>query len=358
MITMIGEQFKKSKAMIFPRLVLAGHGVLRSLPSVIDELGYSGRSLIVTGGRTSSIAGKRVCSLLEKLGMDVRMEITGEASMENLNRLNAVAASWKPEAVLGVGGGSKIDLGKMAAKNCHAGFVSIPTSASHDGIASPRASIKNGDSPLSMEGAMPVAIVADTQLISRAPYRMLASGCADVISNSTALRDWELAVRAGRDFFSTTAASLSRYAAESVISSASKISRNDESSAWLAVRPIIASGLAMGAAGSSRPASGSEHLFSHALDAMSSGSAFHGEQCGVGAIMMTALQGGDWKSIRLSLMRLKCPVTAEGLGVSETDIIRALVKARTIRRDRYTILDVKKLTPVSAGRLARRTLVI
>ncbi len=355
---MMQEHFTKSKAMVFPRQVLAGHGVLRSLPSVVDELGYSGRILLVTGGRTSSIAGKTVLSMLEKLGMEVRMEITEDANMENLSRLKATAASWKPQAVLGVGGGSKIDLSKMTAKSCHAGFVSIPTSASHDGIASPRASIKDGGSPLSMEGSMPVAIIADTRIISRAPYRMLASGCADVISNSTALLDWELAVRAGRDSFSTTAASLSRYAAESVMASASRISRNDETSAWLAVRPIIASGLAMGAAGSSRPASGSEHLFSHALDALCAGSALHGEKCGVGTIMMTALHNGDWKAIRSSLMKLKCPVTAEGLGVTEDDIIRALLKARSLRRDRYTILEKKKLTSESARRLARKTMVI
>ena len=355
---MIGDHFTKSKAMVFPRQVLAGHGVLRSLPSVVEELGYEGRVLLVTGGHTSSIAGKRVRTMLEKIGLEVRMEITGSANMENLNHLYAVAASWEPEAVFGVGGGSKIDLGKMAARRGHSGFVSIPTSASHDGIASPRVSIKDGTSPLSMEGVMPAAIIADTQLISKAPYRMLASGCADVISNSTALTDWELAVKAGKESFSTTAASLSRYAADSVMASASRISRNDETSTWLAVRPIIASGLAMGAAGSSRPASGSEHLFSHALDAMSAGYALHGEQCGVGAILMTALHGGDWEIIRTSLIRLKCPVTAEGLGVNESDIIRALVKARTMRRDRYTILDVKRLTKESARKLARKTLVI
>ena len=355
---MMSERFTKSKAMVFPRQVLAGHGVLRSLPSVIDELGYSGRILIVTGERTSSLAGKRVGSMLEKLGLDVRTEIAGAANMESLNRINAIATSWAPRAVLGVGGGSKIDLGKMAAKSCHAGFVSIPTSASHDGIASPRVSIKDGVSPLSMEGIMPAAVIADTQLISSAPYRMLASGCADVISNQTALRDWELAVKWHGEIFSTTAASLSRYAAESVMSSASRIRRNDETSAWLAVRPIIASGLAMGAAGTSRPASGSEHLFSHALDALSPGKALHGEQCGVGAIMMTALHGGDWASIRSALVRLRCPVTADGLGVSETDIVRALVRARTMRRDRYTILDRKKLTAESARKLARKTMVI
>lgn len=51
-------------------------------------------------------------------------------------------------------------------------------------------------------------------------------------------------------------------------------------------------------AGSSRPTSGSEHMFSHALDVLHPGKALHGEQCGVGCIMMMNLHGGDWKAIR------------------------------------------------------------
>ncbi len=354
----IAEQFTKSKAMVFPRQVLAGHNVLRKLPSVMEELGYRKRCTVITGSRTLKIAGNRVLSALERMGIDLSLEMAEEANVESFRRISASVSSFGPEVVLGVGGGSKIDLGKIVARETGAAFISIPTSASHDGIASPRVSIKSGGRPLSMEGVMPVAVIADTRIISGAPYRMLAAGCADVVSNSTALLDWELAVRRGKDTFSTTAASLSRYASESIMSNASRIRRNDETSAWLGVRPIIASGLSMGAAGSSRPASGSEHLFSHALDAMNAGKAMHGEQCGVGSIMMMALHGGNWKAIRSALVSLGCPTDASGLGVSENEIVKALVMARTMRRERYTILDVRKLDRDSAYKLARKTMVI
>jgi glycerol-1-phosphate dehydrogenase [NAD(P)+] len=355
---MIADQFTKSKTMVFPRQVLAGHGVLRRLPRVVEDLGYRKRCLIITGDRTFRIAGERINSMIARLGLRTRTEIAGDATLENLHAICTSARSFKPEVIIGVGGGSKIDLGKMAAKECGADFISVPTSASHDGIASPRVSIKKEGRPLSMEGVMPMAIVADTAVISKAPYRMLAAGCADVVSNSTALLDWELAVRKGGELFSTTAAALSRYACESIMASAQRIRGNDETSAWLAVRPIIASGLAMGAAGSSRPASGSEHLFSHALDAITRTGALHGEQCGVGAIMMMALHGGGWERIRDTLLALGCPVSAEGLGVPEKDIVSALVAARTVRKGRYTILDVKRLDRNSARKLARTTGVI
>ena len=355
---MMADHFTKYKAMVFPREVLAGHGVLRRLPAVIEELGYRRKCLVITGDHTFKIAGGRIASMVEKLGLRTRTEIVGDATLENLHAVCASARKFRPEVILGVGGGSKIDLGKMAAKECGSDFISVPTSASHDGIASPRVSIKKEGRPLSMEGVMPMAVVADTVIISKAPYRMLAAGCADVVSNSTALLDWELAVKKGAGIYSTTAASLSRYACESIMASARRIRENDETSAWLAVRPIIASGLAMGAAGSSRPASGSEHLFSHALDAITQKGALHGEQCGVGAIMMMALHGGGWEKIRDTLLTLGCPVSADALGIPERDIVSALVAARTVRKDRYTILDVKRLDRNSARKLAKKTGVI
>lgn len=355
---MMPEHFTKVKAMVFPREVLAGHGVIKRTGEVFEELGIGKKAMLVTGERTASIAGKKVKALLEKVSVKVSIELTGAATQENLDSLVAIARRDSPDAVLGVGGGSKIDLAKMTAKICGAEFISLPTSASHDGISSPRASIKRKGVSLSLEGVTPVAIIADTRIISRAPYRTLASGCADVMSNSTALKDWEIAVKAGKEHMSTTAYALSSYASASISRDASRIRRNTETSTWLAVRPIIASGLAMGVAGSSRPASGSEHLFSHALDAMGAGSAMHGEQCGVGAIMMAAYQGADWRPVRAALTKLGCPVDAKGLGVTAQDVVEALLKARSMRKDRFTILDSRPLNRKSAAALARRTRVI
>ncbi len=355
---MITEHFTKVKAMVFPREVLAGHGVVKRVGEIFSELALGESAMLVTGGTTSSIAGRRVSRILTRKGVAVSIEVTGHATQENLDSLVSRAEDIAPEVVVGVGGGSKIDLAKMTARACCVPFVSIPTSASHDGISSPRASIKSGGKNCSLEGVTPVTIIADTEIISRAPYRMLAAGCADVLSNSTALRDWEIAARAGREEMSTTAYALSSYASASILRDAARIRKNDEMSTWLAVRPIIASGLAMGVAGSSRPASGSEHLFSHALDSIGSGSAMHGEQCGVGSIMMAAYQGRDWRSLRAALIKLGCPTTARGLGVAAETVIDALLKASQMRKDRYTVLDSKPLSRQSATRLAKRTLVI
>jgi glycerol-1-phosphate dehydrogenase [NAD(P)+] len=115
--------------------------------------------------------------------------------------------------------------------------------------------------------------------------------------------------------------------------------------------------MAMCIAGSSRPASGAEHMFSHALDELSASPALHGEQCGVGAILMMYLHNGDWKLIADTLKEIGAPTTAKEMGIPDKDIITALTTAHTIR-DRYTILGDTGISQKAAEKLAVKTGVI
>ena len=146
--------------------------------------------------------------------------------------------------------------------------------------------------------------------------------------------------------------------AKLVIESADSIKEGLEESARLIVKSCFSSGMAISIAGSSRPASGSEHLFSHALDQITNKPALHGEQCGIGSIMMMNLHGGDWKFIRDALKSMKAPTTAYELDIDPEDIIEALTLAHTIRPDRYTILGDRGLSRDAAKELARITEVI
>jgi glycerol-1-phosphate dehydrogenase [NAD(P)+] len=139
---------------------------------------------------------------------------------------------------------------------------------------------------------------------------------------------------------------------------ASLIKPNLEESVWIAIRPLIVAGIAMSVAGSSRPCSGSEHLFSHALDMSAAHPSLHGEQCGVGAIMMMYLHGGDWHRLRTVLRAIGAPTTAHELGISNEEAVNALVAAHTVRPERYTILGDSGLTREAAERLATVTGVV
>jgi|YelNatPaOPRAMG01_1025707.scaffolds.fasta_scaffold09073_7 glycerol-1-phosphate dehydrogenase [NAD(P)+] len=350
--------FTKSRSISLPRRILAGHDVLPQLGDVCKEFELKSPALMVTGSTTAALAGKPVADIMVGAGYEIQMIQVGEATVESVRQVVELAKEIKARFLLGVGGGNKIDIAKMAATELRIPYISIPTSASHDGIASPRASIHGFGNSVSVEAKVPLAILVDTKIIIKAPFRLLASGCADVISNKSALLDWKLAQRLRGESFSTSAATIAEYAADSIMANATAIKPNLEESIWTAIKPIIISGIAMAIAGSSRPTSGAEHMFSHMLDRLAPKKALHGEQCGVGSIMMMYLHGGDWQKIRDSLSTIGAPITGEQLGIDREIIIQALCRAHEIRQDRYTVLGDRGLTYEAAERLAKITGVI
>lgn len=347
--------FDKRKQMVFPRQVLLGHKVLDQLGELVRDLQLEPRCLIVADTTTKKIAGDQAATILTGAKHASEVCLIRGATMESVAAAKKAAKAAKAAYLIGAGGGSVIDVAKLAAYELGLPYLSLPTSAAHDGIASANASIKETQGNVSRTAKAPLAVVADTFLIAKAPYKMLASGCGDVLANLVAVKDWELASHLKGEEFSSFAAALSRTSAELVIQEAGAIRPGLEESVWLVVKALITSGVAMSVAGNSRPASGSEHLFSHMLDRLAPGVGLHGEQCGVGAIMMMRLHRGDWQQIRDTLRAVGAPTTAREMGHKPETIVAALTKAHTIRPDRYTILGESGLPEAAARQLARDT---
>lgn len=343
------QVFDKSKWMQLPRDVVIGHDVLGQLPAVCEDLKLGPSALLVSGKGTIRLAGNTVKEILSdrfSITTFLAEEITAPVIEE------AEKAAKGADFLIGVGGGRVIDTAKIVSYNLDLPFISVPTAASHDGIASARASVSLGGGHSSLEAQPPVAIVADTGIIASAPHRLLASGCADIISNYTAILDWELAHRVKGEPMSEYAITLSKMTAEILVKNAHLIKPHQEESAWFVVKALVSSGVAMSIAGSSRPASGGEHKFSHALDKLAPGKALHGESCGIGTIISMYLHGGDWRGIRASLKTIGAPVTPADVGIDDAVAVEALLMAKTIRPERFTIFDMG-LTRESAERLVQ-----
>jgi glycerol-1-phosphate dehydrogenase [NAD(P)+] len=345
--------------MQFPREVVVGHGVIGRIGEISRRLGFTESALIIAGSKTLDIAGKRVKALLEKRkGMAVETFIVENATASDVEAVEKRIESLKPQVVFAVGGGTKIDVAKCSSANHGVPFISVPTTASHDGIASPLSSIKGYKKPYSVVAQAPLAIVADTEIIMKAPWRFAVSGCEDVISKFTAVKDWKLAHEDRNEYYGGYAASLALMSAKHVMQNASLMTAGNEEGLRILLEALISCGVSMSIAGSSRPCSGSEHLFSHALDVIRPNHGMHGERCGVGTIMMTYLHGGNWKRIRDALKNLGAPTNARELGVEKEDVLKALKMATSMRPERYTILNKLNLRRQSYEHLAKATDVI
>jgi glycerol-1-phosphate dehydrogenase [NAD(P)+] len=344
--------------MQLPREVIVGKGTLERIPEVVTRLELKGKALVLSDEQCYELAGKRVSGLLEKAGLTPDFLLVKSMTVDDLILVEEALKEKKPRVLFGVGGGTIIDAAKLSSASQNIPFISIPTTVSHDGIASPLASIKGSEKPYSVLAQAPLSIIADTEIISQAPWRFVISGCGDVISKFTAVKDWRLAHQEKGEYYGGYAASLALMSAKLVTENADLIVKKEDEGLRVLLEALISCGVAMSIAGSSRPCSGSEHLFSHALDLVNNHHAMHGEQCGVGSILTSFLHGSNWQKIKATLQKLGAPTTAHELGVKDMDVVKALQVAAQIRPERYTILHKLNLGFDACETVARATGII
>ncbi|MEM2865598.1 MAG: NAD(P)-dependent glycerol-1-phosphate dehydrogenase [Candidatus Hadarchaeales archaeon] len=337
-----------------PTRVVVGRKVIEKVGETCRELGLRGRVLVLSGPHTQTRAGRRVITSLEEEGFEPNLlRVEGEP----LEEVEEEIRRTRPSFLVGVGGGRVIDLAKYSSSRARLPFLSVPTAASHDGIASSRASLRRLG-PLSVDARTPLAILADVEVISRSPHRLTASGCGDLMAKFTAVRDWRLSHLLTGEYYGDYSAQLALMSAEVTARNSKLIGEGKEEGVRVVVEALISCGVAMCIAGSSRPCSGSEHSFAHALEEVSPNPSLHGERCGVGTILMAYLHGMNWKRVRRVLSEVGAPTTAEELGVEGEAVVEAMLRAREIRPERFTILNRKKLNKEMARRIAEKTGVV
>ncbi|MGD0405664.1 MAG: NAD(P)-dependent glycerol-1-phosphate dehydrogenase [Candidatus Bathyarchaeia archaeon] len=344
--------------MQLPREVIVGKGTLQRVPEVAKRLGLRGKALVMSDSICYNIAGKAVSDFLTESGLSVDFLLVKTMTTRDVLDIEDQIKELKPQVLFGVGGGTIIDAAKISSGSQNIPFISVPTTVSHDGIASPLASIKGSDKPYSILAQAPLAIIADTDVIAQAPWRFVISGCGDVIAKFTAVKDWKLAHLEQNEYYGEYAASLALMSAKLVMENAELIVYRRDEGLHVLLEALISCGVAMSIAGSSRPCSGSEHLFSHALDMINSHHAMHGEQCGVGSILSAYLYRANWQRIRNTLKQIGAPTTASELGVKDVDVVKALEIAAKIRPERYTILHKLNLNFEACEKTAKATGII
>ncbi|MCE4601584.1 MAG: NAD(P)-dependent glycerol-1-phosphate dehydrogenase [Desulfurococcales archaeon] len=342
-----------------PRKVVVGRGVIGEVGGYASQLYARGSSiLVVTGPRVYSLYYPRVRQSLEEAGFSVESVVIIDATVDTAEKVASQARESGVRALVGLGGGRSIDIAKYASSHAGAGLISLPTVASHDGITSPFASLKGFDRPISRRAKPPDIIILDVDVISKAPRRYNIAGFGDLIGKFTAVRDWRLAHKLRGEYYGEYAASLALMSARHVASYAREIGLGTTEGYRVLLEALVSSGVAMCIAGSSRPASGSEHLFAHALSIIAKRKPLHGEAVGVGTIMMSYIHGMKWRRIKRLMQEAGAPTTAREIGVEDEEVIEALVLAAKIRPERYTILGEKGLTRDAAEKVAKDTGVI
>ena len=266
-------------------------------------------------------------------------------SLDSAGELQAELRGKNYDALVGIGGGRTLDVAKYAATRLALPMVAVATNLAHDGIASPVSSLLHEGGKGSFGVVLPMAVVVDLDYVRTSPPRMVLSGVGDVVSNLTAVEDWRLASRERGEPVDGLAVTFARTAAESMLHRSDGL----ESDGFLTAlaEALVLSGMAMAAAGSSRPSSGADHEIMHAIDVLFPGTANHGELAGVGALFSAFLRENHRlaEQVDTCLRRLDLPRLPADVGLTDDQFAEAVTYAPQTRPDRYTILEHLDLDP-------------
>jgi glycerol-1-phosphate dehydrogenase [NAD(P)+] len=274
------------------------------------------------------------------------IEIAGRAEVEEASVENAVLLLGTlprgTQAIVGLGGGKALDVAKYVASLSGLPYFSVPTSLSNDGFCSPQSSLLLQGRRKSLPTGLPNAVIVDTEVCLQAPLPLWHSGVGDLVAKLTAVYDWKLAFHARGTPVNDLAALLS----DATVYQFMARPRRDAAGIRLMATALMLNGVSMEIAGSSRPASGSEHLISHALDLIGARPVLHGLQTGTAAYLMSHLQRsqqheeigklfertGFWESVRKTPFR-------------KTEWQEAIRLAPQIKDDFYTMLSQQDAWP-------------
>jgi glycerol-1-phosphate dehydrogenase [NAD(P)+] len=321
--------------------------LVRIKPGALDRIGiYAvrhglGRVVILTSeGLPETITG-RIRQALRDSGVEVLdAQEVRQASIEQAQDLFA-ALPPRTQAVIGLGGGKALDVAKYVAFLAQVPYLSMPTSLSNDGFCSPQSSLTVGGKRRSLPSRMPFGVVVDTAVTHAAPLPLWWSGVGDLVSKLTAVQDWKLAFHACGTVVDDFAALLS----DATVLQFMARPEHDLEGGRLLATALMLNGIAMEVSGSSRPASGSEHLISHALDAGSKAPRLHGLQVGVATYLISRLQGNYTEAIGRLFDRTRFWEAFQDQPLSRAEWLEAVRSAPGIKDNFHTILSERDCLP-------------
>ena len=337
--------------MIKNNILKIGPGNITKVEATLREANISGKILYIADPYVASLYGKIVQPQMESVAKIKKQPVEDNTiafAMDLAERMIATDV----DCLVAMGGGKTLDVGKYAAYVSKRPFLSIPTTMAHDGIVSPIAVLKRQDGkPKSLGCAMPSMMIMDTELIASCPPQLIKAGIGDTISNYMALKDWEFAVSRHRDEMNGYAYMMSRTSLDALM----KTQFDHICSEFLNVlaNSLVLSGIAMDYAGSSRPVSGSEHLFSHALDYYCEKQNLHGFNVALGTVAVLKIIGEPHNSVVDYLKRFEVDINPKSMEVSEDTFVFCMQHATEMRNNRYTYLHEADLNENKLRRIYR-----
>lgn len=266
--------------------------------SVIEDIGHKQNITLIMDSVTREIAGNAVQRIVSAGGHRASLCVVpdglGARPHADESALAVVKDSLSAaDLAIAVGSGTINDLTKLASFERSIPYIVVATAPSMNGYTSAIAAITIRGVKRTVDCHQPFAVIADLEILSRAPHDLVVAGLGDLESKPTATADFRLGGRLRGGYYCPAPERVVQKAEERAASFADGINRGDREAIAALTEALILSGISMKLAGSSSPASGGEHLMSHFWDMTAAEEnrleGWHGAQVGVCTIVTASL---------------------------------------------------------------------
>ena len=271
--------------------IICRKGALNELSALLKRNGVT-KPFILCDATTASVIGESVRKLLEKNGFGCTLFAIPDKKPEPDERTAGSAFmnfETSCDAVIGVGSGVINDMGKLLSAVTNRFYAIVATAPSVDGYASATSSVVRDGLKVSLDTRCPDVIIADTDILRNAPLPMLQAGLGDMLAKYVCLAEWRISHIINGEYYCPEIDSMITEALEVCTKNACKLAMRDEEAVKDIFEGLIITGIAMTYAGSSRPASGTEHYISHGWDMrhveFGTPCSLHGIQCAIGTLV-------------------------------------------------------------------------
>jgi glycerol-1-phosphate dehydrogenase [NAD(P)+] len=285
------------RAAAVTREVAVGAGALRSV-AFAAMLAPEGRQLtVIADANTFAAAGRATDDILRTADLPVASPIVLPGSPRlkpNVELARDLAGRLGEHAIpVAVGSGVVNDLVKYAAALAKRPYLCVATAASMDGYAASGAALLDGGFKRTFDCPPPLAVIADLDVIAKAPPEMSSWGYGDLAGKVVAGADWMLADALAEEAISPGPFAMVQERLTGWLGNPAGLRGGDPDALEGLMSGLLVSGFAMQAHGNSRPASGSDHQFAHLWEmeglSLRGERVSHGVCVGVGCAVMLAL---------------------------------------------------------------------
>jgi len=322
---------------LVPSLLRIKPGALQKLGKYLHQEGFKNVALFWGEGVESMFSTTITISLAAASVNIVHSETVLTNDIDDAFK-SGKSLPYKVDAVVAIGGGKAIDYTKYVAFVTQRPLIAVPTLISNDAFASPGSSLTVDGKRKTVKTIVPHGVILDTAVIRAAPKHFLYSGIGDLFAKTTAVFDWKLAFKKQGEPVNDFAATVATTAADTFTYYNNK-DMEDLEYIGIIASSLLMTGIAMIIAGGSRPASGSEHLISHAYDSVAAKPSLHGLQVGVASYAISAIQKETHTRLRRDILESGFFDFMKENPLNKHDFLKAVLLAPQIKENYFTILS-------------------